>query len=933
MFLGIWLLVVSSMAVDRSKFKTCEDASFCRRFCKFISADERAKVIVSNDIIQSKPGVFKVLMKRECEVVETLSLTLTFYDAGMLRLTVDDALPVRARYRVPEGDVVVDELKLREGISYVTNGGMTKFTDSNDERGISVVLNHSLFDLQLFWGEELVQSVNTRNFFNFERHRKIHGDACSGEVEWDSLSSVFRLFSGNMVSPVLDAACYPEADVVGCWGEKFRGFFDPKPFGPAGVGVDISFHGHVTNLFGLPEKTLSFALPESRILRFFNLDVFQYEIDSEMSLYGNVPLVIALQKDSTSGVLWLNPSETYFSFDRSLANSANTWWTSESGVLDIVLFPGPDHKTVIKQYHVLTGLPAMPPSFALGYHQSRWNYFSEAEVEDISEKFDRYEIPLDVIWLDIEHTDKKKYLTWDGHNFANPIEMQSKLFDSGRKLVTIVDPHIKVERGYRIYDELLSLDGFVKRKDGSVFEGVCWPGKSSYADFTSSRIRDIWGDLFSLDSYVGSTMNLHIWNDMNEPSVFDGPELTFPGSLIHENGVEHRDLHNLYGSYYHRATFKGLLKRSQGRERPFVLSRSFFAGSHRYGPVWTGDNKADWSHLKISLPMLLSMSITGIGFAGADVGGFFGHPTSELYIRWHQFAAAAYPFYRTHSHLDSPKREPWTFDNQTLSLVSQAIQMRYQMLPYWYTLFGKHALNGDLILRPMWWDFGFETATHEGMSEQVMVGESILVKLIAESIDNIQQASVYLPKGDWYSYHPVTIDGSSHRVMYQMIEDGFRQFDLDMNHIPIFVRAGSIIPLKLRKRRSSTLMKGDPLTLRVFVMPGTGNARGEAYFDDESTTEHERGIYSLMVFNFESNTLTASSSSSIGYRGPLIERIEFVGLELDYAAWLVVGTERRSLDVYYDASSGAFVIKKPDVVATDTVWSIELEEIQSRLES
>jgi alpha 1,3-glucosidase len=163
-----------------------------------------------------------------------------------------------------------------------------------------------------------------------------------------------------------------------------------------------------------------------------------------------------------------------------------------------------------------------------------------------------------------------------------------------------------------------------------------------------SKVREWWAGKFALDQYKGSTKDLYIWNDMNEPSVFNGPEVTMQKDLIHHGGVEHREVHNAFGMSYHAATADGIKRRNN--ERPFVLSRAFFAGTQRVGPIWTGDNKADWDHLRVSIPMVLTLGLTGLTFSGADVGGFFENPDAELMTRWYQLGIY-YPFFRGHAHL------------------------------------------------------------------------------------------------------------------------------------------------------------------------------------------------------------------------------------------------------------------------------------------
>jgi alpha 1,3-glucosidase len=219
--------------------------------------------------------------------------------------------------------------------------------------------------------------------------------------------------------------------------------------------------------------------------------------------------------------------------------------------------------------------------------------------------------------------------------------MQEKLSNHGRKMVTIVDPHIKRDDNYYIHKEATAKGLYVKDKSSDKdYDGWCWPGSSSYLDFTDAKVRNWWADQFAYDKYTGSSSSLFIWNDMNEPSVFNGPEVSMQKDLRNLNGIEHREWHNLYGILFHRATSEGLIQRDgAGNSRSFVLSRSFFAGSQRYGAIWTGDNKSSWDHLKISTPMLLSLNVAALSFVGADVGGFFGNPDAELMTRWMQVGA------------------------------------------------------------------------------------------------------------------------------------------------------------------------------------------------------------------------------------------------------------------------------------------------------
>ena len=231
-------------------------------------------------------------------------------------------------------------------------------------------------------------------------------------------------------------------------------------------------------------------------------------------------------------MFWFNPSETFVDISDATRPESQgggvykqSHWISETGDLDFFLLPGPNVRAVHAQYTALTGTQQLPPIFALGYHQCRWNYRDERDVASVEDMFEQLDYPMDVIWLDIEHTDGKRYFTWDKSVFPNPLEMQKNVSAHGRRMVTIVDPHIKRDDGFAVHKEATQLGYYIKNKDGGDFDGWCWPGSSSYLDFTNPRVRQWWAERFSLDKYVGSTMDLFTWNDMNEPSVFNGPEV------------------------------------------------------------------------------------------------------------------------------------------------------------------------------------------------------------------------------------------------------------------------------------------------------------------------------------------------------------------------------------------------------------------------
>ncbi|KAJ2764160.1 hypothetical protein IWQ56_004595, partial [Coemansia nantahalensis] len=567
----------------------------------------------------------------------------------------------------------------------------------------------------------------------------------------------------------------PDGDTPtdGEWEETFRTWTDSKPRGPESFGLDISFVGF-EHVYGIPEHASPLSLKPTRgdkdgydqPYRLYNLDVFEYELDNPMALYGSIPLMLAHSAEATVGVLWLNAAETWVdvTHERSSAisnlfrrsggagrePSVSTHWISESGVMDVFLFPGPTVADTYQQYAAIVEQTALPRDFALGYHQSRWNYLDEEDVLTINDKMHEHGIPYDVIWLDIEHTDGKRYFTWDGQKFPDPAGLQGQLGRDGHQLVTIVDPHVKRDTSYRIWSEANERGYFIKARDGSsAFQGWCWPGDSSWVDCFDSEAAAWFSEQYHMDKYNGSTRNLFIWNDMNEPSVFNGPEITLDKDAQHHGGWEHRNVHNLYGMLYHKASADGLRTRESPNLRPFVLSRAYFAGSQRYGPIWTGDNTADWAHLRASVPMVLSNNIAGMHFSGADVGGFFGNPDETLLTRWYQLGIW-YPFFRAHAHIDTKRREPWLLGEPYLTHIRDAVRERYRLLPYWYTLFREAGLTGMPIMRPMWIEFPAEKGLF-AEDKAFMVGQAIMVVPVTDS-DAAQPVDVAFPaQENWYN--------------------------------------------------------------------------------------------------------------------------------------------------------------------------------------
>lgn len=613
-----------ALAFKENEFKTCAKSSFCERLRSIVPDSKyaiRGDTLSVDDTGAVHGKISVVGGEALAPYHDDIDLTLEAYGAGALRVHMSQP----GRFEVPE--VLQDDLKRVPLALEKTTATEATFTFLD----ALVVVRLDALKIEVYGDKRRkgTPSVvfNANNLFHFERQ--------------------------------IDAG--KAQDAAKNWPETFLSHADSRKNGPMGLTVDVHFP-KFQHVYGIPERATKFSLKptkeikgkgiENEVLhepyRLYNLDVFEYLHDHPFGLYGSIPFLTAKRRDLTTGVFWLNAAEMYVDVWKT-AEGTSTQWMAESGVIDLFFFLGPSPREVIRQYSTITGTTDLPPLFSLGYHQCRWNYKDEQDVTEVDRGMDRHGIPCDVIWLDIEHTDGKRYMTWDAQHFPTPQKMQESLAVKGRKMVAIVDPHIKKDDNWWLFKEAKQNGYFVKKPNGAEdFEGWCWPGASLYLDMLNPEIRKWWSGLFDLGKYKGSTESLFVWNDMNEPSVFNGPEITMHKDNLHflekkGTGVEHRDVHNIYGMLYHKATAEGLKMRKG--ERPFVLSRAFFSGTQRIGPIWTGDNTADWDHLRVSVPMLLSLGVSGLTFSGADVGGFFKNPDPELLVRWYQLGAF-YPFFR-----------------------------------------------------------------------------------------------------------------------------------------------------------------------------------------------------------------------------------------------------------------------------------------------
>lgn len=363
------------------------------------------------------------------------------------------------------------------------------------------------------------------------------------------------------------------------WEESFREFVDTKPNGPEAIAMDFTFPESEI-LFGIPEHADSFALKSTvgdEPYRLFTSDVPAYEVESRWATYGAVPVLYSHTAQRTTGIFWQNSADTFI----DIHNTNASHFMSEAGIIDVFIMLGPSPTDVFTQYTKLTGVGNLPQLFTLGLHQCRWSYYTQEEVIDVVDNYDKFDLQLDTIWLDIDYTDGKRYFTWNYEAFPKPLELMSYLKSIGLHLTYIIDPHIMKDDNYFFYSNNSARGYFVKNIDGTNYEGECWPGLSSYVDFFNPAASKYYADQYLLENFADNSIDTGIWNDMNEPAVFEGPEKSMPRDMIHFEGWEHRNLHNQYGHMQTKGTFDGVMRRGNSQLRPFILTRAFFSGTQR----------------------------------------------------------------------------------------------------------------------------------------------------------------------------------------------------------------------------------------------------------------------------------------------------------------------------------------------------------------
>jgi alpha-glucosidase len=520
------------------------------------------------------------------------------------------------------------------------------------------------------------------------------------------------------------------------------------------------------------------------------------------------------------------------------------------------VFAGPSMPGILEDYTWLTGRTNLPPLWSLGFHQCRWKDYVQADIEALGAKFREKNIPVDTLWLDIDYMDEYRVFTWNTERYPDAEGMLARLKKQGIRAITIIDPGVKHDPGYSVYDDGVEKGVFATTESGSTYIGQVWPGNTAFPDFVQESTRKWWGALNG--EHVKSGL-AGIWNDMNEPATGD----ISPYSMRFGAGeYSHDRYHNSYALLMAMGTHEGLLQ-AMPELRTFILSRAGSAGIQRYAANWMGDNMSRFDHLWMSIPMGSGLSISGQSFVGADIAGFGENTTAELMLRWTQYGALT-PFARNHSVTGTVDQYPWSFGADVEACVRAALELRYRLLPYIYTAFVRASETGAPIQRPLIFDFQADEQVRN-LDDQYLFGSDILVAPIVE--DGQRQREVYLPAGEWFDFN-----SGEHLAGGQTIAA-----DAPLDFIPVYVRAGAILPMLAEAPQSTDGLAPVSIELHVFVPETDGEWASELQEDDGLTyaaLEDNRVRTSILVTRNGDSVSVSGKSTGEAFKG--FARKEFV---------------------------------------------------------
>ncbi|HUX84179.1 MAG TPA: glycoside hydrolase family 31 protein [Chitinophagaceae bacterium] len=606
---------------------------------------------------------------------------------------------------------------------------------------------------------------------------------------------------------------------------------DDPALGVSWLGREVTAYRKLfpgERFIGLGEKTGNLDRRGSSYVD-WNTDAYGYRTDQD-PIYATMPFYIGIHDSLSYGLFFDNTYKSFFDFGVSSDNRYYLFGSAD-GEMNYYFFGGSNVRSILRDFTWLTGHIQMPPLWSLGYQQSRYSYMSSRELLDVATTFRRDSIPCDVVYCDIDYMDHYKVFTWNPETYPDPKAMTDSLKRMGIHLVTILDPGVKIEKGYPIYEDGIRNHEFSTYPDGTNYAGTVWPGLSYFPDFTRSETRAWWGSKFPVLTSNGVT---GFWNDMDEPSplgkgVPDLIEFGDSGSRATLAAV-----HNIYGLEMARATFNGAKAHLQG-ERPFILDRAAYCGIQRYSAMWTGDNNSTDAHMLAGVRLVNSMGIAGEAFAGMDVGGFTGNPSPQLMVRWMSLGVYT-PLFRNHTAKGNTYHEPWKWGLENENLMRGFIDQRYELLPYLYSTFYEAHRTGMPVSRTLAIDYTLEDSIYNyKYQNEFMFGDALLVAPERSDQDSVR---VYFPEGGWYRRSTGEHYSGGHAYWVKS----------PLSDLPVFVREGSIIPMQHPVQ--STAQSGDG-TLEIQVWKGPDSSSFLYYEDDGTSYSYQQGQYWKRLIRYD----------------------------------------------------------------------------------
>jgi alpha-glucosidase len=599
---------------------------------------------------------------------------------------------------------------------------------------------------------------------------------------------------------------------------------DDPSFGTSWLGEQMTTYKKLQKnekFIGLGEKTGPLNRRGESYVN-WNTDAYAYGNNTD-PLYLSIPFYIGVHSGTQYGIFFDNSHKTYFNFGGS--NDRFMSFTSEAGEMNYYLIAGNSVGEIIKNYTFLTGRIEMPPIWSLGFQQCKYSYYPESEVLRIAETFREKNFPLDLMYLDIHYMDGYKVFTWDKQKFPDPKRLTDKLKKKGVRLAVILDPGIKIEQGYPCYEEGKSQNLFIKYPDGTDYAGQVWPGWCHFPDFTNPKTRLWWGQSMK-KTYIDNGVE-GFWNDMNEIATWGQNlpnliELDFEGQK-----ASMRKGRNIYGLQMSKSTFEGTKALMNGN-RPFVLTRAGYSGVQRYSAVWTGDNVSSDENMMLGIRLMNSMGLSGVPVVGTDIGGFTGGPSPQLFARWMSIGAFS-PFSRAHVAIDQKDQEPWSFGKKVEEISRNYIQLRYKLLPYFYSLFHQAHTEGMPIQRSLAIDYTHDDRVYSyAFQNQFTLGKFLLVAPVESYKEYVK---VLLPSADWYDFYNDTFYKGNEEIVTEA----------PLERLPVFVKGGSIIPMQSAVLSTMDMPKD---TLYLHVYNGGNTVSNLVYYEDDGLTyEFKKGKF------------------------------------------------------------------------------------------